>query len=461
MSILKTYTMRKLRFVSLVLVLILVIVACEGGGSEEDVPATATLAPIVSSTPRLTATPFSTFTPLPTMTATPTQTPIPPTMTNTIPPTATPLITGIIFSSSQAVNVRQGPGTNFDAIDALVPGTGVIIIQQDLPEAEWYEIEMENRARGWVSARLVRLDPTQTPIPTFTPSPDLTALALGTPLPTAIIGGGTITPTPPGSAASLTPDEGTPPVAQATTDPNITPTATEPFIPVADIDTLNSTATALAAAVAGLPSPDPNVQATNAGRSPNVPATEDGNRNIDVPTVTVPTVASQATPESVTTTPDPGADATSTPESGDPEVSPTPNPNSRVQQGVDVFALCNNRALGPAAPTNIAPGSTVDVYWAWFVSDPQYVQEHLDAVSYEVRVNGELLSNWRQFGTPTAQQGSSYAKYWFVPVGPLEAGEYTITYRATWREQIFDGFEFFGPGTLNPVEEGACTFRVG
>lgn len=436
--------MNKLRLITFAFALMLAAAACSGGDSGVDAPPTETLAPIVSQTPRLTATPFSTFTPLPTFTPTPTVTPVPPTMTNTIPPTATPLITGII-ASVQTVNVRTGPGTDFDAFDALVPGTGVIVLGQDV-EGDWFEVELDSRARGWVSARLIRLDPTQTPVPTFTPSPDTTALALGTPLPTAIIGGGTITPTPPGSAVSPTPSGAdAPPVAlEATADPNVPPTATESFLPIRDIDTLNQTATALAAAVEGLPSPDPNVQATNEGRSPNVPATQS-------PTATA------ATPDpAVTPTVTPTGDATS----GD-SASATPNPDSRVQQGVDVFALCNNRALGPAAPDDIAPGSTIDVYWAWFVSDPQYVQQHLDAVSYEVRVNGELLSNWRQFGTPVRQQGASFAKYWFVPFGPLAAGEYTITYRATWREQIFDGYEFFGPGSINPVEEGSCTFTVG
>lgn len=438
MSILNVSAMNKLRLFTLVFVLVLVIAACSGDDAGDDVPPTATLAPIVSNTPRMTATPFSTFTPLPTFTPTASITPIPPTATNTIPPTATPLITGII-ASAQTVNVRSGPGTDFDAFDALVPGTGVIVLGQNV-EGDWYEVELESRARGWISARLIRLDPTQTPIPTFTPSPDTTALALGTPLPTAIIGGGTITPTPPGSAVSPTPpgEDGPPAVAaDATDDPNVTPTQTESFLPVRDIDTLNQTATALAAAVEGLPSPDPSVQATNEGRSPNVPATQ--------------------SPTATAATPDPEVSPTVT-QTGAPA---TPNPDSRVQQGVDVFALCNNRALGPAAPDDIAPGSTIDVYWAWFVSDPQYVQQHIDAVTYEVRVNGELLSNWRQFGTPVREQGASFAKYWFVPFGPLEAGEYTITYRATWSEQVFDGFEFFGPGSRNPVEEGACTFTVG
>jgi hypothetical protein len=53
-------------------------------------------------------------------------------------------------------------------------------------------------------------------------------------------------------------------------------------------------------------------------------------------------------------------------------------------------------------------------------------------------------------------------KSWYVPAGELtEPGTYRIEYRASWSQQISDGYELFGPGTNNLIEEGSCTFTVG
>ncbi|MBC7870779.1 MAG: hypothetical protein H7Y09_08060, partial [Chitinophagaceae bacterium] len=161
-------------------------------------------------------------------------------------------------------------------------------------------------------------------------------------------------------------------------------------------------------------------------------------------TITVPTAAILSTPAPST----PGASA------------PTTSGSAVVQQGVDVFALCDNPALGAAAPSNIATGSTIEVYWAWFASTQQQIQDHESAVTYEVRLNDTLLTNWRQYGTTIRPQGNQVVKYWYVPVGALSAGQYRITYRATWSRQIFDGSTNYGPGTNNLIEEGSCSFTV-
>lgn len=419
--------LRKKRLFLVSLIILVVASACGGeSSSSDDGPPTETLVGIVSLTPRTTATPFSTRTPLPTFTWTPSVTPTAAPPSETPVPTATPIIVGIV-ASAQRVNVREGPGTTFSEFEALTPGTGVTVLGQN-SEGTWYEIELEDGRRGWISARLLRLESTATPFPTLTPSPDLTALALGTPLPTALFGDGTVTPTPPPAAITATP-----PSADSTdevSDSNGSDgTPTESFLPIRDPDSIYETATAIAGDFdVQTPIPDVDASATPEGQSPN----------------------SQPTPD-----PDNPVTATATVPS-----STTNNGETITQDGIDVFASCNDTSFGLPAPTNIGAGSTIDVYWAWFMSSPDFIDQHLNAVTYEVRVNGTLLNNWRQYGLGTRQQGASFVKYWFVPFGPLDAGEYTITYRATWSEQITDGWAFFGPGSAHPIEEGSCTFTV-
>jgi hypothetical protein len=412
---------------------ILLLTACsfnDGGQENETEIPTATFASL-ALTPPQTATMSSTRTPLPTFTSTPSITPIPPTATDTPIPTATPPVMGIV-NGRQAINVREGPSTNFEIIRALIPGTPIEIIYQN-PEGTWYNIVMDDGVQGWMIATAIYLQETPTPIPSMTPSPDLTALAMGTSLPTALIGGGTMTPTPPRSAVTATPI-GTPAatdIADGTDEPTVS------FLPVINIDTINMTATSLAAGILNVSPPaeitiEPLTTATPMATSTGdvVPANTSG---------PIPTLA----PDAVTSP------------------IPTSSGDANVKIGADIFAMCNDLNYGVPAPTDLAAGSTAEVYWAWFATSTEYIQQHVDAVTYEVRINDVLLSNWRQYGFPVGSVSSGwYVKYWYVPVGELESGEYHISYRATWSEQVTDGNAYFGPGTANLIDEGTCDFVV-
>lgn len=411
------------RFTTYLIISLLALAACTGDDGEEvaAVP-TVTLQPLVTLTPRLTATPvitrtpLPTFTPIPSETLTPSVTPVPPT------PTATPPITGIV-GGPRRINLRAGPGTTHDTIGGLTPGTGILILGQN-EDGTWLNILLDDGTEGWVSAGLIYIEPTATPFPTMTPTTDLTAVALGTTFPTAVFGGGTITPTPPRSVVSPTPADGTSAAVVAT--PVGSATATQPFLPVINVGAINQTATALAGGISEIEPPAPLTPAAT-GQSPNRPQ---------------PGITPQASSTLITPPPASG--------------------NATVQEDRPVFALCDNPALGgEPAPTDLAAGSSIVIYWGWIVADPSYIPQHEAAVSYEIAINGTPVSaNWRQFGSPVRQTGSSHAKFWYLPAGTLEAGTYRITYRATWSEQISDGYELFGPGTNNFVEEGSCTFTV-
>lgn len=383
-------------------------------GTEVQVLPTNTLAPLVTLTPRFTATLVVTRTPFPTFTFTPSITPIPPTPTNTYTPSPEPPVIGII-TSMQTVNVRRGPGESFAAFVALTPGTGVTVLGEN-PEGTWLNIRMEDNQEGWISARLVRIEPTAAPFPSVTPSPDFTAQALGTPLqPTALIGGAA-TPTP----LQAPPTATTQPTAAAavpTSSPTNPPTATtaaatrNPNLPVIDLTAINATGTALAA---GLPT-------------------------------TTPTTAS--------------AQATAPGTAGPPTITPAPG-TATIQFGVDVLAECDNPFKG-GRPNNLAAGSTIDIWWSWYARTRAQIDSHLNAVTYEVRLNGTLVENWRQYAIPVRlEDDGNYHIYWYVRTDPLPAGENRITYRATWSTSITDGYDSFGPGTGNAVLEGSCTFNV-
>jgi len=489
------------------LITALVIVACGGAeqASEQQAP-TATLLPIVSRTPRLTATPIPTRTPLPTFTYTPSATVPPPTATNTLAPTATPTVFGII-QSLQRVNIRNGPSVDFSAFESLAPGTGVQVVGQNA-EGTWYNIRLEDGEEGWVASRLLFIEDTPTPFPTATASPDLTALFLGTPLPTAIIGGGTVTPTPPGAVQTSTPVGGDElPENTDTPAPDATETSSLVVnVPVVDFDSINLTATAL---VGNFASPTPSPIGADEEDADDrtiqlvtLTPTSEGTFNTPVPRdIGAPTsIASSANQtatalavsveDSVVLSVEQTATAlavsdedtivgsveeTATALAIPDGVSPTAFSTQVItgdsvelptraadapRTGVDVFAFCNNNAYGLAAPETLTAGSTIEIFWAWFATNNAQLDQHVNNAVHELKVNGVQISNVSQFQQDYVSQGGDQAVYWYVPFGPLDAGEYLITYRLTWQTAITDGYGFYGPGTAVEFEEESCNLVV-
>lgn len=404
------------RLLSCVL-LLFALAACQQQSDDPvlELPATATLQPIVSSTARQTSTPVLTRTPLPTFTYTPTLTLIPPSPTNTFTPTLTPTVAGIIQSAAARVNVREAPDQNARQLTSLVPGTGVQVIGQSA-DGDWINIRLEDGMEGWIFNALIFIPASPTPFPTLTPSPNLTALFLGTPLPTAFIGGGTITPTPPNQVRT-----GTPEIANAANSPVPTSNLID-GVPVIDNNSIYQTATALAG---GLSAPIRPTQSGTADRA----ITPDATTGAGTPT--------QA------------------------PLLPSPTVDIRTVNGKDVFAYCDDPRFGIPAPTNVRAGDYIDVWWAWFAKTEQQAQDHVDAVTIDLRVNGEVITDVNSYVRQvTPAGGSSYSVYWYVPFGPVQSGRYEITYVATWERAIFDGSDNFGPSTENPFDQQTCTFTV-
>ncbi len=138
----------------------------------------------------------------------------------------------------------------------------------------------------------------------------------------------------------------------------------------------------------------------------------------------------------------------------------TETPAAPPRQDVLVFAFCDDASHGIPAPGNLVPGSTIKIFWAWFASTAAYLDDHINNAAHELRVNGELIANVNQYRGYPRQAGAQHVVYWHVPYGPLAAGDYTITYRVTWREAIRDGYAHYGPGTANGFEEDSCAFTV-
>jgi len=333
--------------------------------------------------------------------ATASDTPLP-TSTNTATPTATATATPTVFAvvrSQLRVNVRGGPGTDHDIVNILEPGSGVQVLSEN-EAGNWYRVQLGDGERGWISAGLLQA---------VNPPPTLPAPAAGTDpaSPTAEAATTEALDEPLGVAPAA--DE-----AQAIAEASGSLSQLVVNVPIVDLEAINLTATVLVARSA---SPVPGFAAAEeAAAEPTRPITD----SVDVPT----------------------------------RIPAAP------RRGVDVFAFCNNPVYGIGAPSNLTDGSTIEIFWAWFASTEAYLRQHIANATHELRINGTQIANVDQFRSAPRQRGRDQVVYWYVPYGPLEAGNYRITYRVTWRNPINDGYKSYGPGTSTEFEEESCNFVV-
>ncbi len=150
--------------------------------------------------------------------------------------------------------------------------------------------------------------------------------------------------------------------------------------------------------------------------------------------------------------PVPAAPASATPTAALPAATP--------RFDVDVFAFCDDPAFGIAPPRDLVAGSTIKIFWAWFASSDAYLRQHMSNATHQLRVNSREIGNVNAYRGQPGQSGADRVVYWYVPFGPLSAGEYRISYRVTWRSAISDGYRQYGPGTGTEFEEESCSFTV-
>lgn len=413
------------------LLIMLILVGCQPQPEAVVIVPTDTLAPLITLTPRVTATPVRTQTPLPTFTFTPSISPVPPTPTISPTPTEVPPIIGII-TSLNTVNVREGPDVDFSAFIALDPGTGVVVLGRT-EDGDWLNVRLDDGREGWVAADLVRVQPTATPfvVSQLAATVDLTALALGTALPTAVLGGGTVTPTPPVSGAAITPTLPTTPDAPTLQFSNT------PDLPIVAPTAIGGAPPTLA-------------QATLSGSTPGA--------GINTTSI-AQTVTALAADGAATLTPTLGPGGTTNPNAS--PVPTLPPGTAGLNQGVDVLAYCDDSSFGRPAPTNLAVGSTIDIFWIWYAKTQDQIQQHISNAIYDVKLDGVTLKNWQNYRTSVRQEtGGDYYVTWYVPSEALSAGQHVITYRVSWQQQISDGYNSYGPGTNRSFESGTCTFSV-
>ncbi|MEO1443049.1 MAG: hypothetical protein AAFV33_21790, partial [Chloroflexota bacterium] len=124
-----------------------------------------------------------------------------------------------------------------------------------------------------------------------------------------------------------------------------------------------------------------------------------------------------------------------------------------------VFALCDS--FRPEAdPGLIYDSDRVSIYWYWFASTAEILEQNLSRTQFQVTVNNAPVPADTVTVSPVISRNDVFYRFYTVPAGNLRPGFYTVAFRQTWTEAVSDGFDNFGPQTGTPVINSSCNFQV-
>lgn len=85
---------------------------------------------------------------------------LPPEEDSSTPPITTPSVklqeVEILETPTGYLNVRKGPGTNFEKIAQVKPGESYSLVSED-ETAGWYEIKLSDSSTGWVTKQYAKI----------------------------------------------------------------------------------------------------------------------------------------------------------------------------------------------------------------------------------------------------------------------------------------------------------------
>ncbi len=135
-----------------------------------------------------------------------------------------------------------------------------------------------------------------------------------------------------------------------------------------------------------------------------------------------------------------------------------PLPTQAYPQDTYVYASCT--LIGQDRQIRVAPGTPVTILWGWKASTAAQLQEFLDNDITTVTLDGKNVSATAPYGIESSIPGS-YKLLWFVQLGTsLSPGTHQIVFDESWKNMIFDGANFFGPGSQTETQHDECEIVV-
>lgn len=138
--------------------------------------------------------------------------------------------------------------------------------------------------------------------------------------------------------------------------------------------------------------------------------------------------------------------------------SETDNRDRTANPGV-IFAGCLD-AQG-ADPGLIYDTDELKIFWSWFATTRDQVQDHINSAQYVVKIDTQPIPSVQTSEIKRMPGDPNYWVFYTVSLGDKwRPGGYVISFVVTWSNPITDGYDDFGPGTVNERLESGCRYAI-
>jgi hypothetical protein len=137
---------------------------------------------------------------------------------------------------------------------------------------------------------------------------------------------------------------------------------------------------------------------------------------------------------------------------------PTAKPTDTELPPVNVPAMCT--LMGREVRSDYPAGHPAIVVWGWSARTEEQVKEYIRVSKVVVTFDGTEISGKQKGDVPYDETAKLYKAVWTSNIGIPKPGIHTITYLLTFREKLFDGFDYYGPGTGKEKQEDKCEIDV-
>jgi hypothetical protein len=162
---------------------------------------------------------------------------------------------------------------------------------------------------------------------------------------------------------------------------------------------------------------------------------------------------SAATPDPTVTPKPPTAACTAT-------ATQTPPPTLTATEPAPAYLPAFCTLIGRDVRTTISTDRPVILWWGWGALTEGQVEDFLDASTTVVTFDGVDVKGEMQDGISYDEESNQYKVMWMEQMGTLEPGIHPITYSVVFRRMIFDGWEYYGPGSSKETQEDYCEVLV-
>jgi hypothetical protein len=116
--------------------------------------------------------------------------------------------------------------------------------------------------------------------------------------------------------------------------------------------------------------------------------------------------------------------------------------------------------MGRDVRSEVPAGRPVIVMWGWSAATYAQIQDYIQAGIVVVTFDSRELTGEQQGGIPFDETTKVYKAVWIANADIPAKGLHPITYSLKFNRKIFDGTDYYGPGTKNEKQEDRCEIDV-